>query len=153
MFYSNSSCTCTAGQNSGRICLSLGARIGIQPMNLSEEQSTSESKARLHLITSLASSYHTHSSPHICLVKSKQIKIFVWFYSIFYFRDYVNNTLRDASSKEVLGIAILALVLLIAPIIIILVRNAVATIQVPTIQFLLAIMSNYLLRHLLSDTV
>lgn len=86
-------------------------------------------------------------------MKSKQIKIFVWFYSIFYFRDYVNNTLRDASSKEVLGIAILALVLLIAPIIIILVRNAVATIQVPTIQFLLAIMSNDLLRHLLSDTV
>uniref|UniRef100_A0A1B6MQA4 guanylate cyclase n=1 Tax=Graphocephala atropunctata TaxID=36148 RepID=A0A1B6MQA4_9HEMI len=44
-------------------------------------------------------------------------------------RNYINETLQDASSKEALGIAILALVLLIAPIIIILVRNAVATIQ------------------------
>ncbi|KAG8330393.1 hypothetical protein J6590_064845 [Homalodisca vitripennis] len=44
-------------------------------------------------------------------------------------KNYINETLQDASSKEALGIAILALVLLIAPIIIILVRNAVATIQ------------------------
>ncbi|KAI4486945.1 hypothetical protein M0802_012202 [Mischocyttarus mexicanus] len=46
-------------------------------------------------------------------------------------RDYVNSTLQDASNKEVAGIAIVVLVLIVSPIIIILVRNAVATIQVP----------------------
>ncbi|XP_015115006.1 receptor-type guanylate cyclase daf-11 isoform X2 [Diachasma alloeum] len=45
-------------------------------------------------------------------------------------RNYVNSTLQDASNKQVAGIAIVALVLVISPIIIILVRNAVATIQV-----------------------
>ncbi|KAL2714474.1 Atrial natriuretic peptide receptor 1 [Vespula squamosa] len=44
-------------------------------------------------------------------------------------RDYVNQTLQDASNKEVAGIAIVVLVLVVSPIIIILVRNAVATIQ------------------------
>ncbi|XP_014613019.1 PREDICTED: receptor-type guanylate cyclase gcy-19 isoform X3 [Polistes canadensis] len=44
-------------------------------------------------------------------------------------RDYVNLTLQDASNKEVAGIAIVVLVLIVSPIIIILVRNAVATIQ------------------------
>ncbi|KAG7204035.1 hypothetical protein KM043_001894 [Ampulex compressa] len=44
-------------------------------------------------------------------------------------RDYVNSTLQDASNKEVAGIAIVVLVLVVSPIIIILVRNAVATIQ------------------------
>lgn len=45
-------------------------------------------------------------------------------------RDYVNSTLQDASNKEAAGIAIVVLVLVVSPIIIILVRNAVATIQV-----------------------
>lgn len=45
-------------------------------------------------------------------------------------RDYVNSTLQDASNKEVAGIAIVVLVLMVSPIIIILMRNAVATIQV-----------------------
>ncbi|XP_018346873.1 PREDICTED: uncharacterized protein LOC108751280 [Trachymyrmex septentrionalis] len=44
-------------------------------------------------------------------------------------RDYVNSTLQDASNKEVAGIAIVVLVLVVSPIIIILMRNAVATIQ------------------------
>ncbi|XP_043677972.1 receptor-type guanylate cyclase daf-11 isoform X2 [Vespula pensylvanica] len=44
-------------------------------------------------------------------------------------RNYVNSTLQDASNKEVAGIAIVVLVLVVSPIIIILVRNAVATIQ------------------------
>ncbi|XP_066996175.2 uncharacterized protein [Anabrus simplex] len=44
-------------------------------------------------------------------------------------RDYVNSSLLDASHKEAYGIAILVLVLVVSPIIIILVRNAVATIQ------------------------
>ncbi|XP_031833421.1 uncharacterized protein LOC116427335 isoform X1 [Nomia melanderi] len=44
-------------------------------------------------------------------------------------RTYVNSTLQDASNKEVAGIAIVVLVLVVSPIIIILVRNAVATIQ------------------------
>ncbi|XP_076234076.1 uncharacterized protein LOC143179002 isoform X3 [Calliopsis andreniformis] len=44
-------------------------------------------------------------------------------------RDYVNSTLQDASNKEAAGIAIVVLVLVVSPIIIILVRNAVATIQ------------------------
>lgn len=42
----------------------------------------------------------------------------------------MNSTLQDASNKEVAGIAIVVLVLVVSPIIIILVRNAVATIQV-----------------------
>ncbi|XP_063984062.1 uncharacterized protein LOC135166059 isoform X1 [Diachasmimorpha longicaudata] len=45
-------------------------------------------------------------------------------------REYVNSTLQKASNKQVAGIAIVALVLVISPIIIVLVRNAVATIQV-----------------------
>ena len=45
-------------------------------------------------------------------------------------RDYVNSNLSDANHKEAYGIAILVLVLVVSPIIIILVRNAVATIQV-----------------------
>ncbi|XP_025264007.1 uncharacterized protein LOC105258860 isoform X2 [Camponotus floridanus] len=44
-------------------------------------------------------------------------------------RNYVNSTLQDASNKEVAGIAIVVLVLVVSPIIIILMRNAVATIQ------------------------
>ncbi|XP_026674281.1 uncharacterized protein LOC108630979 isoform X2 [Ceratina calcarata] len=44
-------------------------------------------------------------------------------------RDYVNLTLQDASNREAAGIAIVVLVLVVSPIIIILVRNAVATIQ------------------------
>ncbi|XP_075237672.1 uncharacterized protein LOC142333932 [Lycorma delicatula] len=46
-----------------------------------------------------------------------------------YIRDDVNNNLQDANNKEAVGVAILVLVLLVAPIIIIFVRNAVATIQ------------------------
>uniref|UniRef100_A0A0C9QND4 guanylate cyclase n=1 Tax=Fopius arisanus TaxID=64838 RepID=A0A0C9QND4_9HYME len=45
-------------------------------------------------------------------------------------RENVNSTLQEASNRQVAGIAIVALVLVISPIIIILVRNAVATIQV-----------------------
>lgn len=45
-------------------------------------------------------------------------------------RDYVSEDLRKAARKEALGIAILVVVLAVSPIIIWLVRNAVATIQV-----------------------
>lgn len=45
------------------------------------------------------------------------------------FRKYVNADLKEASHKEGIGIAILITVLIISPIIIVLVRNAVATIQ------------------------
>lgn len=48
----------------------------------------------------------------------------------------MNSTLQDASNKEVAGIAIVVLVLVVSPIIIILVRNAVATIQVNNAYFL-----------------
>lgn len=51
-------------------------------------------------------------------------------YAVCSTRDYVNSTLQDASNKEVAGIAIVVLVLVVSPIIIILMRNAVATIQV-----------------------
>ncbi|KAJ9577045.1 hypothetical protein L9F63_006393, partial [Diploptera punctata] len=44
-------------------------------------------------------------------------------------RNYVNSNLLEASHKEAYGIAILVLVLVVSPIIIILVHNAVATIQ------------------------
>ncbi|KAK0174544.1 hypothetical protein PV327_010304 [Microctonus hyperodae] len=44
-------------------------------------------------------------------------------------RDHVNLTLQDASNKQAAGIAIVVLVLVISPVIIVLVRNAVATIQ------------------------
>nr|XP_012139085.1 PREDICTED: uncharacterized protein LOC100876163 isoform X2 [Megachile rotundata] len=44
-------------------------------------------------------------------------------------RDYVNSALQDASNKQVAGIAILVLVLIISPIIILLIQSAVATIQ------------------------
>lgn len=46
----------------------------------------------------------------------------------------MNLTLQDASNKQAAGIAIVVLVLVISPIIIILVRNAVATIQVNNID-------------------
>lgn len=46
------------------------------------------------------------------------------------FRDYVNEDLHEAANKEALSIAILVVVLLVSPVIIWLVRNAVATIQV-----------------------
>ncbi|XP_025836512.1 uncharacterized protein LOC108736041 [Agrilus planipennis] len=44
-------------------------------------------------------------------------------------RDYVNEDLRIAANNEALGIAILVVVLAVSPVIIWLVRNAVATIQ------------------------
>ncbi|XP_055911221.1 uncharacterized protein LOC129945467 isoform X3 [Eupeodes corollae] len=49
-------------------------------------------------------------------------------------KDYVENTLVQASNKEAVGIAILVVVLLVSPIIIILVRNAAATIQMYAIH-------------------
>lgn len=45
-------------------------------------------------------------------------------------RDEVQTLLTEASDKEAIGIAILVTVLIVSPIIIILVRNVVATIQV-----------------------
>lgn len=45
-------------------------------------------------------------------------------------REYVDTTLSEAANKEAVGIAILVVVLCVSPIIIILVRNAAATIQV-----------------------
>jgi hypothetical protein len=47
-------------------------------------------------------------------------------------RDYVSNALYDATNKEAVGVAILIVVLAVSPIIIWLVHNAVATIQVTT---------------------
>ncbi|GLH12246.1 Atrial natriuretic peptide receptor 1, partial [Gryllus bimaculatus] len=44
-------------------------------------------------------------------------------------RRYVDQSVHEAGHKEAQGIAILVLVLAVSPIIIILVRNAVATIQ------------------------
>ncbi|RZF48589.1 hypothetical protein LSTR_LSTR012550 [Laodelphax striatellus] len=46
-------------------------------------------------------------------------------------REVVNDDLQDASRKEAVGFAILVAVLVISPVIIVLVKNAVATIQVP----------------------
>lgn len=51
--------------------------------------------------------------------------------NLLFFREYVNETLDQAGSREALGIATLIFVLALSPIIIVLVRNAVATIQVP----------------------
>jgi hypothetical protein len=48
----------------------------------------------------------------------------------FIFRDEVSELLTEASDKEVLGILILLTVVVVSPIIIIFMRNAVATIQV-----------------------
>lgn len=45
-------------------------------------------------------------------------------------RDEVQSLLTQASDKEAIGIAILVTVCIVSPIIIILVRNVVATIQV-----------------------
>ncbi|KAF6209106.1 hypothetical protein GE061_014849 [Apolygus lucorum] len=45
-------------------------------------------------------------------------------------REYVNEDLADASRQEAVGVTILVIVLLVSPIIIILVKNAVATIQI-----------------------
>lgn len=74
---------------------------------------------------------------YVDLNNNQNVFLFVFFwitlFSLIVSREYVNLTLRDASNKEALGIAILALVLLIAPVIIVLVRNAVATIQVNTV--------------------
>ncbi|KAH8237273.1 hypothetical protein KR038_008967 [Drosophila bunnanda] len=44
-------------------------------------------------------------------------------------KDYVDKTLREADRKEAIGIAILVVVLLVSPVIIVLVKNAAATIQ------------------------
>ncbi|KAJ1527816.1 hypothetical protein ONE63_007762 [Megalurothrips usitatus] len=44
-------------------------------------------------------------------------------------RAYVERSLHEANSQEAVGIAILVLVLIVSPVIIVLVRNAVATIQ------------------------
>ncbi|XP_074039718.1 uncharacterized protein [Leptinotarsa decemlineata] len=49
----------------------------------------------------------------------------------FIIQDYVDENLRDSARSEAIGIAILVLVLSLSPVIIWLVRNAVATIQVP----------------------
>jgi hypothetical protein len=45
-------------------------------------------------------------------------------------RDEVQTLLTEASDKEAIGIAILVTVVIVSPIIIVLVRNVVATIQV-----------------------
>lgn len=47
-----------------------------------------------------------------------------------YIRDDVNKYLHDANNSMYIGIAILVVVLIVSPVIIILVRNAVATIQI-----------------------
>lgn len=52
------------------------------------------------------------------------------FFFLFYFRENVNDHLVEASRSEAIGIGILVVVLLVSPIIIFLVRNAAATIQV-----------------------
>ncbi|XP_034249065.1 receptor-type guanylate cyclase gcy-3 isoform X2 [Thrips palmi] len=44
-------------------------------------------------------------------------------------KTYVERSLHEASNQEAVGIAILVLVLIVSPVIIVLVRNAVATIQ------------------------
>ncbi|XP_063237909.1 uncharacterized protein LOC134539652 [Bacillus rossius redtenbacheri] len=49
-------------------------------------------------------------------------------------RDHVNDNLVEASHREAYGVAILVLVLVVSPVIIILMRNAVATIQVYSVN-------------------
>ncbi|XP_017024987.1 uncharacterized protein [Drosophila kikkawai] len=44
-------------------------------------------------------------------------------------KEYVDKTLKEADRKEAIGIAILVVVLLVSPVIIVLVKNAAATIQ------------------------
>lgn len=63
-------------------------------------------------------------------------------------RDYVNSTLQDASNKEAAGIAIVVLVLVVSPIIIILVRNAVATIQVSKYSIVVVIRCSFYATYL-----
>ena len=63
-------------------------------------------------------------------------------------RDYVNSNLLDASHKEAYGIAILVLVLVVSPVIIILVHNAVATIQVRRNQSLRTLWLELHLQHI-----
>ena len=63
-------------------------------------------------------------------------------------RDYVNSNLLDASHKEAYGIAILVLVLVVSPVIIILVHNAVATIQVRHSQYLRTLRLELPLQHI-----
>ena len=63
-------------------------------------------------------------------------------------RDYVNSSLLDASHKEAYGIAILVLVLVVSPVIIILVHNAVATIQVCRNQSLRNLQLELHLKHI-----
>ena len=63
-------------------------------------------------------------------------------------RDYVNSNLLDASHKEAYGIAILVLVLVVSPVIIILVHNAVATIQVWHSQSLRTLQLEFYLQYI-----
>lgn len=51
---------------------------------------------------------------------------------LYFFRDYVSDNLQAAANQEALGITILIVVLAVSPVIIWLVHNAVATIQVST---------------------
>jgi len=51
-------------------------------------------------------------------------------FNLLLLREYVDKTLVEADRKEAIGIAILVVVLLVSPVIIVLVKNAAATIQV-----------------------
>lgn len=55
---------------------------------------------------------------------------FLLFDMFSFFREEVNKLLKEASDDEAVGISILVTVLIVSPIIIMLVQNAVATIQV-----------------------
>jgi hypothetical protein len=66
----------------------------------------------------------------IRLVICLSISCCLIFYGRFSIREEVNKYLHEASNGEAIGFSILIVVLIVSPVIIILVRNAVATIQV-----------------------
>lgn len=64
------------------------------------------------------------------LIKGQFSKVQFFFKQCGFFSNYVKGNLRDAANQEALGITILIVVLAVSPVIIWLVHNAVATIQV-----------------------
>lgn len=67
----------------------------------------------------------------ICDLRLGKIeKLYSYVYFLLFCRDYVNDALYDATNREAVGVATLVVVLAVSPIIIWLVHNAVATIQV-----------------------
>jgi len=61
------------------------------------------------------------------------VNYIIFLNTFLFLREYVDKTLVEADRKEAIGIAILVVVLIVSPVIIVLVKNAAATIQVSTL--------------------